>query len=102
VRISEKAVGLFRVEVPFWFADGDSYQVYLKETQTGFLRVTDLGFSLARSETFDCETQGAVRFNKETGEVFTVINTLDDLEKSVLAIVLSILSIARICKHERS
>jgi ribosomal protein S8 len=37
---------LLAVETPFYFADGDPYQIYIKEMAGGILRLTDMGHTL--------------------------------------------------------
>lgn len=46
IRISRKNEYLIRVETPFYFPDGDPYQIYLKEIGTGGYRITDAGHTL--------------------------------------------------------
>jgi len=43
IRIIPKSENLFRIETPFYFPDGDAYQIYLKVLESGGFRVTDLG-----------------------------------------------------------
>jgi hypothetical protein len=37
---------ILAVETPFYFADGDPYQIYIKEMAGGILRLTDMGHTL--------------------------------------------------------
>ena len=37
---------LVSVETPFYFADGDPYQIYIKEMPGGIIRLTDMGHTL--------------------------------------------------------
>lgn len=46
IKISQKNETLIRVETPFYFPDGDPYQIYLKELKTGGFRITDMGHTL--------------------------------------------------------
>ncbi|HMN05072.1 MAG TPA: DUF1828 domain-containing protein [Flavobacteriales bacterium] len=46
VRVVPKAKGLAMLLTPFEFADGDAYQLYLKELQGGRLRLSDMGHTL--------------------------------------------------------
>jgi len=43
VRITQPHEGLYMVETPFAFPDGDRYPLYVRPTQTGGLRVSDGG-----------------------------------------------------------
>jgi hypothetical protein len=46
IKVSQKNDHLIRVETPFYFPDGDPYQIYLTEIETGGFRVTDMGHTL--------------------------------------------------------
>ncbi len=46
IQVSPKNEHLIRIEAPFYFPDGDSYQMYLREMPTGELRLTDAGHTL--------------------------------------------------------
>lgn len=46
VRVVPKKSGLLAVETPFFFADGDPYQIYIKERPGGILRLTDMGHTM--------------------------------------------------------
>lgn len=46
IRVSRKNDHLIRVETPFYFPDGDPYQIYLSEIATGGFRVSDMGHTL--------------------------------------------------------
>ena len=37
---------LLSIETPFYFADGDPYQLYIKEMPGGILRLTDMGHTM--------------------------------------------------------
>ena len=37
---------MLQVETPFFFADGDPYQIYIREMPGGILRLTDMGHTL--------------------------------------------------------
>lgn len=43
IRLVEKTRELILIETPFFFPDGDPYQIYLKEMPGGILRLTDMG-----------------------------------------------------------
>lgn len=46
IKVSMKNDHLIRIETPFYFPDGDPYQIYLVELETGGFRVTDKGHTL--------------------------------------------------------
>lgn len=46
VKVTAKNNKLARVETPFFFADGDPYQIYIKEMPGGILRLTDMGHTM--------------------------------------------------------
>jgi len=46
VKVTAKNDKLARIVTPFYFADGDPYQVYLKEMPGGILRLTDMGHTM--------------------------------------------------------
>lgn len=46
VKIYSKSSNLFAIETPFFFADGDPYQIYIKELAGGIIRLTDMGHTL--------------------------------------------------------
>jgi hypothetical protein len=48
VRLTLKTEGLIRVETPFYFPDGDPYQMYLQEMSGGIIRLTDMGHTWMR------------------------------------------------------
>lgn len=41
VKIRSKGVNLLMVETPFYFPDGDPYQLYIKEMPGGNIRLTE-------------------------------------------------------------
>lgn len=43
IKLIEKKAGLTLIETPFYFSDGDPYQIYLKEMPNGIFRLTDMG-----------------------------------------------------------
>jgi hypothetical protein len=43
IKLIEKNINLVIVETPFYFPDGDPYQIYLKEMPNGIIRLTDMG-----------------------------------------------------------
>ncbi len=46
IKVSKKNDYLIRIETPFHFPDGDPYQIYLKELETGGYQITDAGHTL--------------------------------------------------------
>lgn len=46
VKIKNRNGKLLQVETPFFFADGDPYQIYIREMPGGILRLTDMGHTL--------------------------------------------------------
>ena len=48
IRVSKKNDHLIRIETPFYFPDGDPYQIYLTELGTGGFRITDMGHTLVQ------------------------------------------------------
>lgn len=46
VQIKAKNEHLLAVETPFFFADGDPYQIYIKEMPGGIIRLTDMGHTM--------------------------------------------------------
>lgn len=46
IGLHEQSQGLLMIETPFFFSDGDPYQIYIKEMPGGLLRLTDMGHTL--------------------------------------------------------
>lgn len=46
VQVRQKNKELIMVETPFFFSDGDPYQIYIKERPGGIIRLTDMGHTL--------------------------------------------------------
>lgn len=46
VKIKPKNETLLSIETPFYFADGDPYQIYIKEMPGGIIRLTDMGHTM--------------------------------------------------------
>ncbi len=46
VKIHKKSENLLMVDTPFFFSDGDPYQIYIKEMPAGAIRLTDMGHTL--------------------------------------------------------
>jgi hypothetical protein len=46
VNVRQKNDTLLSIETPFFFADGDPYQIYIKELAGGLIRLTDMGHTM--------------------------------------------------------
>lgn len=46
IKVEAKNDKLLKVQTPFYFSDGDPYQIYIKEMPGGIMRLTDLGHTL--------------------------------------------------------
>jgi len=46
VNLRKKNDSLLSIETPFYFPDGDPYQIYIKEMPNGILRLTDMGHTM--------------------------------------------------------
>lgn len=46
IKIHAKNGKLLAIETPFFFADGDPYQIYIKEMPGGVIRLTDMGHTM--------------------------------------------------------
>jgi hypothetical protein len=46
VKVRPKNGKLFSIDTPFYFADGDPYQIYIKEMPAGNIRLTDMGHTM--------------------------------------------------------
>ena len=46
VDIIQKNEHLLMIDTPFYFSDGDPYQIYIKERSAGIVRLTDMGHTL--------------------------------------------------------
>jgi len=46
VNLRPKNESLVLVETPFFFADGDPYQIFIKEMPGGIIRLSDMGHTL--------------------------------------------------------
>ena len=46
IHLNDRNKKLIIVETPFFFPDGDPYQIYLKEMPNGIIRLTDMGHTL--------------------------------------------------------
>lgn len=70
IHLKEKNKSLIILETPFFFPDGDPYQIYLKEMPNGILRITDMGHTLIHLS-YENEVD---KFREGTrGKIFTQI-----------------------------
>ena len=75
VKIRAKNSKLLEIETPFFFADGDPYQIYIKEMPGGVIRLTDMGHTMMHLsyendiEKFREGTRGNI-FNQIKSETF--------------------------------
>lgn len=46
VKIRPQSSNLLAVDTPFFFSDGDPYQIYIKEMPGGIIRLTDMGHTM--------------------------------------------------------
>ncbi len=92
VTIRPKSDKLLSVETPFFFADGDPYQIYIREMPGGILRLTDMGHTMmhlsyennidkfregTRGKLFD-QIKSETSVEEDDGE-FYIESPLDDL-----------------------
>jgi len=96
IRLHKKNENLIRVETPFFFPDGDPYQIYIKELPGGNIRLSDMGHTFMHlsyeNETskFREGTRGNI-FNQILAE--TSVNELNGeffIETNVEGLVLNI------------
>lgn len=96
VKLREKADKLFAVETPFYFADGDPYQIYIKEMPGGILRLTDMGHTimhLSYENNIDKYREGtrgkileqikAEHFIQEDNGAFFIDTSIEDLGNNI-------------------
>lgn len=70
VKIKPKNGKLLSIETPFYFPDGDPYQIYIKEMPGGIIRLTDMGHTMMHLS-YDNETD---KFREGTrGKIFDQI-----------------------------
>ncbi len=48
VSVAQRSEGLWRVDTPWTFPDGDGYSIYIAQSPTGGLRISDQGLTLMR------------------------------------------------------
>lgn len=78
IRLVEKKGGLNLIETPFYFSDGDPYQIYLKEMPGGVLRLTDMGHTMMHLS-YENEV---IKFREGTrGKIFEQIKAEHDLQE---------------------
>lgn len=89
IKLSRKNEKLMRIETPFFFSDGDPYQMYIKEGAGGVLRLTDGGHTMmhlsyendidkfkegTRGSIFE-QIQSEFEVEYENGEFFKLTNS---------------------------
>tara|TARA_R110002020_G_scaffold362277_1_gene574653 strand:+ start:1447 stop:2235 length:789 start_codon:yes stop_codon:yes gene_type:complete len=97
IKVSKKNDKLIRVETPFYFSDGDPYQIYLAEIETGGFRVTDMGHTLMQMsyendiDLFRKGTRGTLLSQiklelglQEDDGAFYLNSTLKDIPENIL------------------
>ncbi len=78
VKLVEREGGLKLIETPFYFSDGDPYQIYLKEMPAGVLRITDMGHTMMHLS-YENEVS---KFREGTrGKLFEQIKAEHDLQE---------------------
>ncbi len=96
IKVYKKSDKLLAIETPFSFADGDPYQIYLREMSNGIVRLTDMGHTIMHLsydndiDKFKEGTRGKIfeQIKSETfievknGEIF-IESTMDKLGISV-------------------
>jgi hypothetical protein len=76
IKLVRKKRDLTLIETPFYFSDGDPYQIYLKEMPGGILRLTDMGHTLMHLS-YENEVS---KFREATrGKIFEQIKSEHDL-----------------------
>lgn len=96
ISIRPKNDKLLSVETPFYFADGDPYQIYIKEMPGGIIRLTDMGHTMmhlsyendidkfrggTRGKLFD-QIKTDTLIDEDNGEFYTD-TTIDNLGNSI-------------------
>ncbi len=90
---------LIIVQSPFYFSDGDPYQIYIKEMPGGILRLTDMGHTMMHLsyendlDKFRNGTRGSIfdqvlsefSISEEGGE-FYIDTTIEDLARGVFSL----------------
>jgi Domain of unknown function DUF1828 len=72
VKIRNKNESLLTIETPFFFPDGDPYQIYVKEMPGGIIRLSDMGHTLMHLS-YDNDIE---KFREGTrGKIFEQIKT---------------------------
>lgn len=76
IQLVKRKEGLFLIETPFFFPDGDPYQMYLKEMPGGIIRLTDMGHTLMHLS----YENDVAKFREGTrGKIFEQIKAEHDL-----------------------
>lgn len=99
VKIRPKNTKLFSIETPFYFADGDPYQIFIKEMPGGIIRLTDMGHTMmhlsyendinkfregTRGKIFD-QIKAETLIDEDNGEFF-VDTSIEDIGFNVFRI----------------
>lgn len=99
VKIRPKNAKLFSIETPFYFADGDPYQIFIKEMPGGIIRLTDMGHTMmhlsyendinkfregTRGKIFD-QIKAETLIDEDNGEFF-VDTSIEDIGFNVFRI----------------
>lgn len=101
VKLHKRSNSMVMLETPFTFPDGDNYALYLENTRTGGIRVSDGGSTLiqlsyendtdklfegARATLFDQVVgEQGVSFDNESGQLF-VETSIQDLSKAAFRV----------------
>lgn len=96
IRIRPRNENLLVVDTPFYFADGDPYQIYIKEMPGGVLRLSDMGHTMMHLsyendvDKFRDGTRGnlfnqikAEMFLEEDGGEFFIDTQIDNLGSNI-------------------
>ncbi|TAN13774.1 MAG: DUF1828 domain-containing protein [Chitinophagaceae bacterium] len=79
IKVQKKNDKLLILETPFYFADGDPYQLYLKEMPGGVIRLTDMGHTMMHLS-YDNDIE---KFNEGTrGKIFEQIKSETSVQES--------------------
>jgi len=71
VDFREKRVGVYKVLAPFFYEDGDMYDIFIEELGTDRIRISDYGLTLMKlSDAFDIDT----KYKKEVLDAIIVQN----------------------------
>ncbi len=76
VSVAERAAGVWQVNTPFTFPDGDAYSLYITALPTGGVRISDMGLTMMR---LSYENDIAKMRDGTRGRIFTQILAETDL-----------------------